>query len=683
MALPTQPIISPASSTFSEPLVCDIRIPSGYEFGDRIYYSIDGSAVTTSSDYIVGARLSTLLIPAGANRTIKAASYRYPDGFSATTTVNLTYVNLNQSPVFRPLQDSDLGEYLQNTEGAIRILVDDDKLPNNNLTFTITSGTLPGGLDINSRSGLISGLITDNVGDYTFTVNCNDGDKDVSRVFTMSVVANSYSAPLSSPYQTLNTTDLDSRVNLRHRILQQLDSTTARVLITWSKLGIVDCANTLVHTLEIRKNSITTAEFPIRFTEAEAYQNRYSYVIDNYDLTARYSITLSINYLYTKTLVVDALVPPKPKIGSIQENLTRGKVTTSIAGIGVKVLTCQLDLLKDVKNIFIHKDSGRALQSAVLPLAYVRSVPISVTIPTDCTAYTSAVINGKSYMGPTQDQVDSIVNDRTRVLAHVTYTDLSNNFLEETNAQIIKYTPAHLVYSVTSSDFLNPLVHNEPAFLYKTDNDSKFYRYRSKTTLLPQQAVTTNTSPRQKWIDLLDVDGNSDGTFVLPIPGSFTLDTTTAEIRLAVMNSRGDYTSFTIDPVTSANLATELEAMYPGVKFMRDFISHIDTVVDAGSWYTYSVNIELWDGSHMTVLRRSACYETINDAALLGAKITLDSLRVPTIGSSALTEYDFQSGISRNMKAQLSPRSADLRDYEANKLAEQMCGCTWAEVCDV
>lgn len=681
MATPVVPTISPASRTFSTATTCDISIGTGYQLGDRIHYTTDGSEVTTNSDYVISNRTPQISILPGATRVVRAKSYRAGSGLSAEATVTYTYVDLNTAPVFSPLQASNLGSYLQGTTGSIRIRVNDDALPNNTLTYSIAQGALPTGLSLDSATGIISGTVTGSPGTYTFKIEASDGDKSTIRPndFTITVAANPYAPPLSLPF--IPSTLLDARVDLRVRTLFQTSPTTASMLVTWGKFGIADCQNTVIHMLTVRRGATVLPEFPIQFIEDNAYNNRYSYIIKDWDLTQDYVVSILINYNYLQEIKISKKVTVvESKSAIFNENQTICKFTNKAAGIGVKIMSCQLNLDRDIRNVLVYKLEGRQHPLQELSIAAIRSVPIQVTLPSQLSDYTGAVIGGVYTTPITQDQFNSIFSDRKSVIASITYRDSDANYIEETNQSIITYTPKKKIYEVDSFAGLSKSVHNLRDVLYYAATEDKYYRYRETPVHVPLQGYSSLPSPRQQWLELKDIDRDMDGTFMLYVPVVKCKVTTTAEISFSVRNSSGDYLLYST-PITTNTFSTYIQASYPGASIMRENSEHTDTTVASDKWYTYETVIEFWDGVRFSVGRKAVRREVVSDT-VLSSKVTLDNLSIPINGNGTLTEYDFQSGISPKMRAYFSYNKADFDGYFITKAIEKHCGCDWPEACN-
>lgn len=486
-----------------------------------------------------------------------------------------------------------------------------------------------------------------------------------------------YIAPLSAPYDTLDTAALDERVDLKYRVILQTSPTTAIVLITWSKFGIVDCKNTIVHKLDITEGSTTTT---VQLDEAQAYNNRYCHTISNWDLSKAHRIVLSINFLYTKILDIPAAVKAPLDISvAFNDNQTVCKYADRAAGIGIKIMTCQLNLDKDIKNVYIHKLAGQHPASTTLPLYAVRSVPVSVTLPSNPSDYSSAVIAGVTYTSISTPQFNSIYNDRKKVMFSVSYSDGNTNYIEETSTDVIKYTQKADIIDVLSFSNLSTTIHNNYKTLYHTIDTDKYYLYRPNTSSLPIQGSITIPTPSHTWVSLSDLDPDNDGTFDVPVPGTRTISITAIRLKVAVMNSVGDYLTFSTQ-ISTCVLDTVLATAMPGVKFMRDNYSHIDQNVTGNAWYTYETIIEFWSGLQFKTGVKVVKHESINDP-ILQSNNTLDDLSIPATGDSRLTEYDFQSGIG-TAKAFLSYSKEDYDTVMINKILEKHCGCDWPEACD-
>ena len=94
---------------------------------------------------------------------------------------------INNTPVWTTSSGS-VGSFYTGASASISLIATDQESAN--LTYTITSGALPGGLSLNSSTGVISGTtsIINNTTTYSFTVRASDGNDFSSRSFNITVV---------------------------------------------------------------------------------------------------------------------------------------------------------------------------------------------------------------------------------------------------------------------------------------------------------------------------------------------------------------------------------------------------------------------------------------------------------------------------------------------------------------
>jgi hypothetical protein len=113
-------------------------------------------------------------------------------GLTATTSFVITVLNANQAPV---ITQPELQNATRNTPFSYQVEANDPEDGKAGLAYTATG--LPAGLSINSETGLISGSVTDIVGDYTVLLNVQDkeGLSGIGKSFTVTV-SNANEAPI-------------------------------------------------------------------------------------------------------------------------------------------------------------------------------------------------------------------------------------------------------------------------------------------------------------------------------------------------------------------------------------------------------------------------------------------------------------------------------------------------------
>lgn len=94
---------------------------------------------------------------------------------------------INETPIWSTTAGS-LGSYNQSSSVSISLSASDPE--SSSLTYSISSGSLPSGLSLNSSTGAISGTAGSVSGDttYSFTVSVTDGSSSISRSFSITIL---------------------------------------------------------------------------------------------------------------------------------------------------------------------------------------------------------------------------------------------------------------------------------------------------------------------------------------------------------------------------------------------------------------------------------------------------------------------------------------------------------------
>lgn len=94
---------------------------------------------------------------------------------------------INETPIWSTTAGS-LGSYDQSSSVSISLSASDPE--SSSLTYSISSGSLPSGLSLNSSTGVISGTAGSVSGDttYSFTVSATDGSNSISRSFSITIL---------------------------------------------------------------------------------------------------------------------------------------------------------------------------------------------------------------------------------------------------------------------------------------------------------------------------------------------------------------------------------------------------------------------------------------------------------------------------------------------------------------
>jgi len=96
---------------------------------------------------------------------------------------------VNASPVWQTASGS-LGSFEEQVSVSVSATATDSDSAT--ITYSLTSGSLPSGVTLNSSSGLISGLLPDIVSNttYSFTITASDGLNNIPRSFSITSIAN-------------------------------------------------------------------------------------------------------------------------------------------------------------------------------------------------------------------------------------------------------------------------------------------------------------------------------------------------------------------------------------------------------------------------------------------------------------------------------------------------------------
>jgi len=678
------PVISHGSRTFSSTFNVSLTMtpPSGGPNGrDRFYYTLDGTTPTLTSFTLSGPS-SSLTVPAYTH-TLTVLVYNEGDGsWSSAATATYTFSRINNPPQFDLIQSAvhttkSVGQFIQ-----LRHLAVDDGVPNQALTYSIVSGALPTSMTLDTLTGVASG--TPSVDDtYIYTVRVSDGELTAEREFTIEITAAGITCPLSAPFNQFSESDLDSLVSLGYNILRRTSEFFADVRISWNRMGVADTSQTILHVLEVREGLILMQQFPIIMQNDEAYKNRYSVVVKNWDLRHAHTIDLTINCTYKKTISV-----PRPPVkfaerGPLTAPLDYNKNSVTVRntgpGIEIKLKSCQGDIRRLYKNVRIRKATGNIADSVELPIKFARSVEIPLEIGSVATDYPYIVKRGNQTSTFTNNEFQEIYTRRKGLIVQIRYEDLLGNFIEVTDQAEILNTPSEDIITVNHKSYLDKKVHNDMKILYYTTPTNQYWRYRDNPLSIPFQSNIEFPDIASEWIDYIHLDRNYDNQISVPVPGYLTSGSTGATVKAALRNPDGDYTGFSTRSYNQPNLAQKLNTDYPGVTFMQRPCCHMDTDVSDGSWYTYQVDIETWTGQTVTLYRGKVRREEIKDTAI-SDDLTLESLETTARDEKGtLSEYDFQSGIGRGISVFLSDNPDDAYLYEATKGllsgSSGDCGC--------
>lgn len=465
--------------------------------------------------------------------------------------------------------------------------------------------------------------------------------------------------------------ELKELVFIEYHVIRLINLTRAKVLLSWTGFGIADVNDSPnKHEVTVEENSVVMSGFPLVLNDDAAYLQRYSVEIDNWDPTKSHLVQLTINDTFVKTLTIPAVknassfsnpIPFRPS--DVQVNI--GNVED---GIDIDLRACHPDFKNKVKNIVIK----RGVNGGGLVVEYQSSVPVPFSLSTNELDYSFINKGGVKKSAFTAGEFNDIYTNREKFVGRVIYQDSEGDYIEETNLNIIANFDSNNIVSTPTLANLDPSVDNEFDYLYLTVDEEKYYRYRPQIRLAPFQSLTFNPNQLTKYIPLDDIDGDSDGNFDLYVDGT-VLGLTNIFINGSVKRENGDFTSFDDRTIITLPLVLYLPV---GVEFMDTFTGHIDTDVVEGNFYTYEVEIQLWNGETHLIFTGIKKREAPNKDTIATAGLKISELEESIVGDASLSEYDFQSGVSHHgLKVFLSSDLKDLKDFTRNKKVEEDCKC--------
>lgn len=462
---------------------------------------------------------------------------------------------------------------------------------------------------------------------------------------------------------------IEETLFIDYHFLNLITEDRGTVLVSYTKNGILDTGFDPTYDIDIKEGGASMVGFPMSLTGTQAYDAKYSLKINDWNPNLDHSIKVTVNSEIIRTLTLPAEGGATPVVTTAPFNPadTNVTLTNTDRGLKLKLNICNPKFRTKVKNVVIEKAEG----FNAVTKTFQSSVPVPYTIPSLFSDYPSAFIGGSLDAGLDALKFDPIYNNRQNFVARVEYLDDYNNYIEEPNQDLIDNYDPTLIISVAGLASLDPTVNNDLDAIYYVVADDKYYRYRPDLVNLPFQAFNQETSYTTKMLDLSDLDGDNDGTFDLFVDG--TKATGTVVIRSAIKDTIGDLTSFSTTALSSSDLNTYLDA---GVDFMEQFSEHTDITVVEGLTYHYVVKIQTWDGFEYTIFDGYKKREVPSRTSVVPTGLNLSDLTIPLVGESALTENDFQSGVSHNgCKVFLSFEDEDLKDYVRNKKIEEDCKC--------
>jgi hypothetical protein len=453
--------------------------------------------------------------------------------------------------------------------------------------------------------------------------------------------------------------------------LRQVMPERAIVRVAWTRYGILDVNDpSTLHLVSIEKNGQLLPGYPLYLNDDDAYNSRYSIVLDDWDPNSTYKITVNINTDVEGSLVV---VPPAganrlPPLPTFQPGLVTARLRNTERGVKIDIGGPCADCSSYVRNVTIERSIGAASTPAPL---YTSSVPVSYTLDQTVTNYPYAVVDGQS-VPMTSTIFTDIFTDRKDMLVYVERFNLQQYEEVVDPIEIASYTDEETV-TVTTLAALVPSIHNEPHGIYQTLDDEKYYRFRDVQLNIPMQATQLSPESISKWYPL---EGFDDAllTFDLYIDGTSAVGPSeNVVIGAAMRNERQDFTSFNILGLyTSPDLFTLLPA---GVTFMDRPLSHIDRDVLPDTLYKYKVTIETIDGLVFPIFVGTIEYQ-LPSRGNLPEDVDEEDLLNPVNPDATLNELDFQSGPANgHLKVNLSDDPEDYRQFLINRNKNRRSGC--------
>ena len=177
-----------------------VKTRGGYDaeqYDDFVYdFTLNTISVSKNYDFIVRVSDGTTSVEQNNSIFVYSADYWRVDNSEITidrTTIDGTPLTMDYSANRRPVftTDSDLGTFRHDNQVAIAIEVSDFDPLQNDLEYSIISGAMPSGLNINVNTGEITGQLARQSAvevDYTFTIRANRtvraDDSTTTSVFT-------------------------------------------------------------------------------------------------------------------------------------------------------------------------------------------------------------------------------------------------------------------------------------------------------------------------------------------------------------------------------------------------------------------------------------------------------------------------------------------------------------------
>ena len=664
------PAIYPSTSLeYDGDLEALIRMEELYVFGDRLYYTIDGTAIELANlEGLSFVRSQRVVIPISdqtSDITIRAAVLRGTE-LSPVNSITYTYVNTTPPLLFDPRFDNgsvnDLGDIVGGVAGTFEEYVLNKR---SSTSFRIKPGTsLPSGFALHAigyMHGTADNVVADETTQWTIQASNDDFSTVIEKNYQVRTIVNTQSSPA-----VVSSESLDKRIELKATILKTKHGGLVDMLITWTKFGIADIQGVSLHEVTIDFSHGLFPPFPYRYVLDEAKDSRYALIHKNWNTARTYTVTLKINNNYEKVLTVYSRTSYIDHLGFYQylnSQILPVKAINQIDGIVLDFSSETYDLLAIAKNIKIYRGVSDLPTQEVLPLVYSRSADLQFTLPTDKSDYAYITQDGVPVQDYTQDSLDELISDRAEVVIQVSYLDGTSNSLanhiEEVDVNTIRFWDPDKILNVVTFEVLGTDLHNSFDLLYYTEDTEEYFRYRPSTLTLPFQPFTLNPDLALQGFDIKLLDTNLDNTLNITVPGVL-VGTSNVQLKVSVRDSESNYTSF-----SSGIDFSNLEAQIPtGTGFFNGYYKHLDldTNLNTGvvglednTLYTYQVDVEDWFNKTHT-LYRGVIRRNRKDHFILDTTNNISNLETPLEGDAKLSEYDFQSGISHNTKVFIETR---------------------------
>ena len=150
----------------------------------EIINTTTGSITTATSVTYTSSTSLTVAIPSGGGSGLYRVRVENPTGLAAQSSTNLTY---SSNPTFSTPSGS-LGTFDSGT--AISVDIDATGDDSSAVTYSLQSGSLPGGLSLNTSTGTISGTESGASANttYNFTIRATDSESQTAdRAFSITI----------------------------------------------------------------------------------------------------------------------------------------------------------------------------------------------------------------------------------------------------------------------------------------------------------------------------------------------------------------------------------------------------------------------------------------------------------------------------------------------------------------